>query len=69
MTDFSPIDSTDGELGLVVSVLLVAFELAVSVVLRLVFDAERRIEGVRRDSRAFGSCNCICLPMEGIFVT
>ena len=39
---------------------------AVSVVARLAWDAERRIEGVRSDSRALGSCNCICRPIVGL---
>jgi hypothetical protein len=33
---------------------------------KLDLDMERRMVGVRSDSRAFGSCNCIGRPMEGL---
>ena len=36
---------------------------------RLERDDERRIEGVRRDSRALGSCNFIERPIVGLWVT
>lgn len=40
-----------------------------SVAERLDFDAVRRILGVSKDSRAFGSSNLVYLPMEGRWMT
>lgn len=36
---------------------------------RLVRDEDRRIEGTSSDSRAFGSCSCICRPIVGLCTT
>lgn len=36
---------------------------------RLDFDEDLRIEGVRRDSRAFGSSSLVYLPMDGRWTT
>ena len=47
----------------------VAGVLGVSFVLRLERDVELRIDGVSKDSRAFGSCSCTGRPIEGLCTT
>ena len=44
-------------------------EVELSVVVRLAFDAERRIVGVSNDSRALGSSNVVNLPIAGRYST
>ena len=39
------------------------------VVVRLDLEGDLRIEGVRRDSWAFGSSNLVYLPIEGRWMT
>ena len=46
-----------------------AMDVVVSLCVRLAFEGERRMEGERSDSRAFGSCSCICRPIDGLCVT
>jgi hypothetical protein len=36
---------------------------------RLVLDGDLRIDGVRSDSRAFGSSSLVYLPIEGLWMT
>lgn len=33
------------------------------------FERVRRMAGVSSDSRALGSCNCVCRPIDGLCVT
>lgn len=42
---------------------------AVEALLRLAFEADLRIEGVSRDSRALGSSRVVYLPMDGLCIT
>jgi len=43
--------------------------LVLPVVARLDLDGDLRMDGVRRDSWAFGSSNVVYLPMEGRWMT
>ena len=46
-----------------------AFVVSVEEDLRLDLEADLRIEGVRSDSRAFGSSSLVYLPIEGRWMT
>ena len=55
-----------GRVGVEVEVVVVVGVVGISLILRLEREADSRIEGVSKDSRAFGSCNCIGLPIDGL---
>lgn len=56
------VDGADVDKGVEV---LADTDVELSVVLRLAFEAERRIVGVRSDSRALGSSSAVYFPIAG----